>query len=340
MVRLQPFSSKFGEVKFRKKLVKQHLGKEGLIPQEPDKKEILNILRQRVSATENIFKKLDKKGISLSPFLEIGAEKGQRSMVLVNNFKAKGFASDLSFESLASASKFARILGFKKLPYLLCCDAYHLPFADETFPFIFCFETLHHFPDPTPIVKEIYRVLAPGGFFYWGEEPLKQTFNLGLWRRGYHLNTFEKLLKLVGILPFISKIGKTEVTHGILEEEFSLKTWKEALSVFEKVEATIKPVFFGPNSSFIRKQNAWKNPGIVTRVLTALQGGGIEGLGVKKGRLIVKKDIERVFICPDCGQATLKKEAVLVCLNCKRNFGPKNGVLMLLSLKLQKKLYG
>jgi ribosomal protein L37AE/L43A len=141
-------------------------------------------------------------------------------------------------------------------------------------------------------------------------------------------------------LPFISKIGKTEVTHGILEEEFSLKTWKEALSVFEKVEATIKPVFFGPNSSFIRKQNAWKNPGIVTRVLITLQGGGIEGLGVKKGRLIVKKDIERVFICPDCGQATLKKEAVLVCLNCKRNFGPKNGVLMLLSLKLQKKLYG
>src|SRR3989338_2026371 len=154
--KLQPLSAKLGEVKFRQKLVRQHLGKENLFDGEPDHKEIITILKERVNSTQKIFKKLQVRGVTLSPFLEIGAEKGQRSMVLVNDFGATGFGSDISYQSLKSAAEFAKILGFKKLPTLVCCDAYQLPFTSGSIPFIFCFETLHHFPDPTPIIKELY----------------------------------------------------------------------------------------------------------------------------------------------------------------------------------------
>ncbi len=340
MGRLQPLAAKLGEVRFRQKLVKQHLGKERSIPKEPDRKEIIKILKQRINATRKILKKLKNKDFLLSPFLEIGAEKGQRSMLLVNEFGAQGFAADLSLESLASAGIFAESLGFQKLPTLLCCDAHHLPFKDNRFPFVFCFETLHHFPDPSPIVKEIYRVLAPGGIFYFGEEPVKQTFNLNLWRRGYHLNPLEKFLKAIGILPFLTKIGKSEVNHGILEEEFSLKTWQKALSIFEKAELMITPVFFGPSSPLVKNQSFWVTPSLITSSLIALQGGGIEGLAVKKGERKLAKDRPIAFICPDCKKNLAKKEKGFSCPRCQRQFSRKNGVLMILPFKLHQKLYG
>lgn len=338
MGRLQPLSAKFGEVKFRQKLVKQHLGKKGLIPEEPSPTEILEILKNRVNATRKILKKLVDQDFPLSPFLEIGAEKGQRSMLLVNEFGAVGFASDLSFESLASAKKFASLLCFKKLPTLVCCDAYCMPFANNSFPFVFSFETLHHFPNPTLIIKEIFRVLTPGGVFYFGEEPVKQTLNLNLWHRSYHLRPFEKFLKAIGILPFVSRIGKTETSHGILEEEFSLITWKKALSSFDKVEANVKPVFFGPQSGLIKKGRYWQNPKLMVQVLMFIQGGGIEGLGIKRGKLKIPKNI--VLICPDCQKKLTNTKKGFSCLRCKVQFIEKDNVLMLLPTKLQDKLYG
>jgi ubiquinone/menaquinone biosynthesis C-methylase UbiE/uncharacterized protein YbaR (Trm112 family) len=340
MGRLQPLSAKLGEVKFRQKLVKQHLGKRGLVPEEPSQKEILKILQQRVNVTRKIIKKLKKQDFLLSPYLEIGAEKAQRSMVLANEFKAQGFALDLSQESLSSAKKIASLLGFKKLPTLVCADIYQLPFADNSFPFVFTFETLHHFPDPKPVIKEIYRVLAPGGVFYFGEEPVKQAFNLNLWRRGYHLASWEKTLKLVGILPFVSRIGGTEVSHGILEEEFSLPIWKKALSLFTKVEAVVKPVFFGPKSSLIKKNSSWQSPQLLTQALIALQGGGVEALCLKKGKPKAKKsNFLQLLVCPDCHKKLKKNQTRLQCSGCLQKYLIKNGILYLLPQSLMKKLY-
>lgn len=336
---LQPLSAKIGEVKFRQKLVRQHLGKENSFTGEPGQKEILAILKERVNTTRKIFKRLADRGIALSPFLEIGAEKGQRSMVLVNDFGASGFASDISYQSLTSSQDFAKILGFRKLPTLVCCDAYHLPFATASVPFIFCFETLHHFPDPAPVIKEIYRILSPGGIFYFGEEPVKQLFNLNLWRRGYHLNPFERVLKMVGLLPFLSRIGGAEVNHGVLEEEFDLKIWREALAPFSKVEGSVSPVFFGPKSRLLKNGPGWKNPSLATLFLIHLQGGGIEGLAIKHGELGVVGHSQQLIICPDCKSKLFKKEEKLICSNCQRQFNLKEKVLMFLPKSLQKKLY-
>lgn len=338
-IKLQPLSAKLGEIRFRQKLVRQHLGNANLFAGEPGQKEILAILKERIAYTRRILKKLADLGITLSPFLEIGAEKGQRSMVLTNDFGASGFAADISHQSLASSKDFAKILGFKKLPTLVCCDAYHLPFASGSIPFIFCFETLHHFPDPAPIIKEAHRVLTPGGVFYFGEEPVKQLFNLNLWRRGTHLSSWEKLFKISGILPFISRIGGAEVNHGILEEEFDLKTWRKALNPFSKVETSVSPVFFGPKSSLLRERGCWKNPNLITLLLIALQGGGIEGLAVKSGRSKYRTINQTILSCHDCQITVRKNSHGFFCPRCQRRFEPKEKVLMFLPAKLQKKLY-
>ncbi len=44
-------------------------------------------------------------------------------------------------------------------------DVLRMPFADNTFDCVFCFETIEHVENPFTAIKEIYRVLKPGGIF-------------------------------------------------------------------------------------------------------------------------------------------------------------------------------
>lgn len=44
-------------------------------------------------------------------------------------------------------------------------DARHLPFADESFDYIYSHGVLHHSDEPENIVSEMFRVLRPGGRF-------------------------------------------------------------------------------------------------------------------------------------------------------------------------------
>lgn len=263
------------------------------------------------------------KKIFPSPlFLEFGAGYAQGSILLTNRYHAEGFASDISDKTLSSGKNFLRDLGFKKMPALVACDANELPFKDNSFNFVFCFQTLHHFPDPKPIFAEVYRVLKPGGYFYFGEEPVAQAVNLNLWRRDMHLTRLEKILKVTGILHFISRIGKSEVDNHILEETFDLATWKKALDVFNESEVKIKIFPFGPAFDGIR-------PPILLDFLLRLMGGGIDGLCRKQPKSKFKAHKNEG-----------KKENIqdlMINLNGKKKFTKKNNVYILFNKENEKK---
>ena len=42
-------------------------------------------------------------------------------------------------------------------------DGEHIPFPDQEFDIVFCTEVMEHVPEPALFLKEIYRVLKPGG---------------------------------------------------------------------------------------------------------------------------------------------------------------------------------
>lgn len=61
----------------------------------------------------------------------------------------------------------ARVAHFGlQAPGYVALDVHQLPFASETFSAVTVIEALHHFPDYAKALREIHRVLQPGGIFY------------------------------------------------------------------------------------------------------------------------------------------------------------------------------
>ncbi len=352
MITVQSLKNKLGEVKFRAQLSRQHLGDKQFFSQEYDSTQMLKVLKEKTARAIFDFSDLKKRQIITSPFLEIGAGYGQAALVLTNKFKSVGYASDIAIEPLTLMNDAAKKLKFTKIPKKIVCDAENLPFENNSFSFIFCYQTLHHFVDPSPILKEIKRILMPGGVFFFAEEPVAQSFNIPLWHRPTKLRWWEKILKFTLILPFISRIGKTEIDHGILEESFPLSLWIKALNQFEKVKAEIKPFPLGPVSQ-IQKNRVWKYKGfsdLINRLFIFMLGGGISGLVTKQVSQVKKVSSFKLpsLACPNCwyykngikDRLKLKSKAQkLCCSNCKQVHKTNSDVLTILPKKLASKLY-
>lgn len=336
----QPLTAKIGEVNFREKLSSQHYGRQMRFGNEYTKKEMEKIIKQKTERAINDFKKLQTKKIINSPFLDIGAGYGQSSVILTNKYKARGFALDIAINPLIDIPQTAKSLHMLKIPQRIVADAENLPFDDNSFPFIFCYQTLHHFPHPGFAIKEVNRVLKPGGYFFFAEEPIAQTMNIPLWRRPTKLRWWEKILKYTLILPFVSRIGKTEVDQGILEEVFSLKIWKETLNVFNNVSVSLFPFPIGPKGTLIKKNGEWKFNNLVNRIFLFFLGGGITGI-CKKESQTVNKNNKISFICVNCLPKShlIKKNGKYICPNCRKVYREKGGITILLNKKLEKVLY-
>ena len=344
-MQVQSIKSKLGEVKYRSKIVKQQLGKTKLVKNEPVSREFKKMLKGKLKDTQKVISKLQKQGITISPYLEVGSEHALRPALLNSKFGARGFATDISLYSLAQASEFARQFGFIKAPQTICADANNLPFKSNSFPFVLIYETLHHFPDPKPVLTEIKRVLAPGGLCLIGSDPIEQSLQINLWYRPNKLRNWEKLLKYMLILPFISHIGKTEVEEGILEDAFSLKVWQNALSIFDKVEVKMRAFPLGPTESVEKTQKGnWLYPSLKTRIALYLFGGGLQAFCFKSGRVTTPpQNLKDSIICPDClnnknREISLKFGQNVTCPNCQNIYYKKKNVLVLLEKNLEKKI--
>ena len=87
-------------------------------------------------------------------------------------------ALDLTPEMLASAGKFIKGNGHSNVDFVEG-DAENMPFEDDTFDIVTCRIAPHHFPNIKEFVKEVYRVLKPGGHFLLNDNtaPEKDEFD-------------------------------------------------------------------------------------------------------------------------------------------------------------------
>jgi SAM-dependent methyltransferase len=98
--------------------------------------------------------------------LDAGAGTG-RHMLEASRRRCHVVAADIQVEELRKARNYLgllRALGEVRgdVDFMLG-DGFRLPFADESFDKVICAETLEHVPDDRALVRELVRVLKPGG---------------------------------------------------------------------------------------------------------------------------------------------------------------------------------
>ena len=100
--------------------------------------------------------------------LEVGCGAGAGIELILDRFGADRVVGiDLDERMVARARR--RLAGRADRVELHTGDAAALPFEDETFDAVFDFAIIHHVPDWRAAVREIHRVLRPGGRFYFDE---------------------------------------------------------------------------------------------------------------------------------------------------------------------------
>ena len=105
----------------------------------------------------------------LARALEVGCGRGAGARLIERRFNpAELHATDLDFEMMRKA---VRYLSSQEREAILLCaaDLLALPYPTGSMDAVFGFGVLHHIPDWRGGLKEVTRVLRPGGFYFLEE---------------------------------------------------------------------------------------------------------------------------------------------------------------------------
>lgn len=140
---------------------------------------------------------------------EICCGRGEAFRLLGGRIRA-GLGVDVSLAMLEAAQ---RDLGDERFTFVQG-DATSLPVADASYDNVVMFGGIHHVNDREKLFSEIFRILKPGGRFYW-REPVSDFF-LWRWLRGaiYRLSPAldhetERPLLYEETVPVLARAGMT-----------------------------------------------------------------------------------------------------------------------------------
>jgi ubiquinone/menaquinone biosynthesis C-methylase UbiE len=253
----------------------------------------------------------------MSPFLEIGANAGHTSYMLTNEFGASGYALDISADSLRHGRHLMEAWGYERAPIRVAGDAVNLPFQDGSLQFVCTFQTLSQFLDMEAVFREVHRVLAPGGAFFFAEEPLLRKLSMRLYRCPYYdtMKPWERRLYDWGLLGYLVRdvIGAhQEESFGIRQNHtMGLSDWD---LLARKYFAECRYDAFVPERGWgerVVKRAAMSNDR-AARWLGGTLAGILKKAGSRSGS--VPMPFEARLRCPDCRTSlALDLDAALYC---------------------------
>ena len=131
------------------------------------------------TAPENRFILKQMGDLTDKYLLDLGCGAGENSVYFAKK-GARCLATDYSPGMVDVAIDLAEKNGVKIEGKVM--DAMALEFPDNTFDFVYASNLLHHLPNPTLAIREMHRVLKPGGkACFW--EPLKHNPVINVYRR-------------------------------------------------------------------------------------------------------------------------------------------------------------
>ena len=120
-------------------------------------------------------------------------------------------------------------------------DGIHIPFGDNSFDLIYCNQALEHVRNPENVLREVYRLLRPNGYFVGSTSHLEPYHSYSFWNYtpyGFSLLIKDAGLQLLEIRPGIDAFAL--ITTHVLDRFFSSWWAKEsplncAISILGKV---------------------------------------------------------------------------------------------------------
>jgi SAM-dependent methyltransferase len=101
--------------------------------------------------------------------LEVGCGRGAGARLIKRRFKTAGLhITDLDVEMMSKASRYLSPEERSTI-HLCAADLLALPYPTGSMDAVFGFGVLHHIPDWRSGLKEVTRVLRPGGFYFLEE---------------------------------------------------------------------------------------------------------------------------------------------------------------------------
>ncbi|HBY63789.1 MAG TPA: hypothetical protein DEH78_28525 [Solibacterales bacterium] len=288
----------------------------------------------------------------MSPFAEIGSNAGHTSYMLANEFRADGFALDISADSLRHGIALKEMWQLDREPVRVAGDALHLPFADNSLRSVLAFQMLSQFMDIEQVFLEVKRVLAPGGVFIFAEEPLRRKLSLRLYRCPYYdtMKPWERKLYDWGLLGYLVRdvIGAhQEESFGIRQNHrMNLGDWHTLITrhfadhryqLFVPQRGWGERVVYRAARALDRHGSEW----VPARLLGGTLAAICRKAGEERAATCAPDQFQSLLRCPDCHAAPLQRDADegLRCAACGYRAPNEGGVYNLLPSADRTELY-
>ncbi len=96
--------------------------------------------------------------------LDVGCGTGTLiAMISETNLPVWSVGLDMAEKMCRLGKEKIKTIGLQKLAHFVRADSEHIPFADNSFDIITCSNSFHHYPHQTRVLREMHRVLKPGG---------------------------------------------------------------------------------------------------------------------------------------------------------------------------------
>ncbi len=167
--------------------------------------------------------------------LDVATGGGHTALALAPHVR-EVVATDLTTEMLAAAERFIRGRGVENVSFREA-DATALPFAAAEFDLVTCRIAPHHFPDCAGFVREVARVLRPGGTAAIIDNIVPADL-----LAGRHINAIETLRDPSHVwaysqadwLGFFAAAGLTVTHNEVFRKARDFDFWTGMMSVDEK----------------------------------------------------------------------------------------------------------
>ncbi|HEY9610742.1 methyltransferase domain-containing protein [Allocoleopsis sp.] len=164
--------------------------------------------------------------------LDVGCGIGGSSLYLAQKFNARAVGITLSPVQASRAIARAQEAGLANEVQFEVADALDMPFADDTFDFVWSMESGEHMPDKTKFLQECYRVLKPGGAFLmatWCHRPITPATGELTSDERQHLAEIYR----VYCLPYVISLPEYEaIARSLSFQNIGTADWSDAVAPF------------------------------------------------------------------------------------------------------------